>query len=440
MLLPDLHLARDDNEFILTWPTGNPDNIGSLSIAISNIRDQSGDPYGEFHAEIRGGGHLFGYRKASLVGTTTVDSLAKIMAAKCGAAWGETLKDREDQCKGIFSQVIDAVLTAWRAGEPLIDLSLGEEVGAVTYAIDPLVPEDTNIYLFGPPSAMKGWITAAMVLCWITHRDMPGGVKVNSNGNDGALYIDYEDSEKELRRRIQWLARGWGITIPPGKLWYKQMWSPIATHINELRKMVKANNIGLVAIDSMGPASGGDINSNEVAIQASNAIRRLSPANRVIIAHISKAERRGDTKDASIIGGIFFDALARGSYKVEKEDKGDEDYLVGCYQAKLNTGQRKGNVAFRLKFYDQTHTAHLTAANIADMEASYTSLGGSVRDRILMALRDGGMSRKDLLDKLDGVKQDTLNKAIARELDKKNPAIVSIDGKYLGLAAQDIPF
>jgi hypothetical protein len=444
MLLPDLHLARDNNEFILTWPTGNSESIGNLSIAISNVRDHSGDTYGEFHAEMLGGGRLFGHRKANLVGTTTVDALAKIMGAKCNEAWGDTEKDRIDQCKGIFSQVIDAVLTSWRQGEPVVWMHEAAEVGAVTYAIDPFIPEDDNAVIFGQGDSKKGWLAIAMALHWAAGKDLPNGVVVNSNGNAGVLYLDWEASEKETARRFQWMARGMGMDVPRG-IGYKRMFSGIADQIDELRRMVKRDHIGLVIIDSMGPAAGGKLNSDESAIPANNAIRHLSPANRLIIAHISKGERAGGGKTgpASIIGSVFFDNLARSSWKIETDTIDQTSFLVGMIHAKVNTGKKHNGKAFNLRFDDNLHTAAISAGDLSEHSAALTSMG-TIRDRMILALKDGVKTRKELAE-LTNTSLGQIRYVLHEDKKRTNRTFQVWDStKEISLAARmgddDIPF
>jgi hypothetical protein len=400
MPLPDLHLARDNNEFILTWPTGNPENIGSLSIAISNVRDHSGDTYGEFHAEMLTGGRMFGHRRANLVGTTTVGVLSKIMAEKCNDAWGATRDEKMDKCTAIFSQVIDAVLTSWRQGEPIVWMHEAAEVGAVTYAIDPFIPEDDNAVIFGQGDAKKGWMAIAMALHWAAGKDLPNGVIVNSNGNPGVLYLDWEASEKETARRFQWMARGMGMAMPRG-IGYKRMYSGIAGQIDELRRMIKRDKIGLVIVDSMGPAAGGNLNSDESAIPANNAIRHLSPANRLIIAHISKAERAGfKNGPPSIIGSGFFDYLARSTWKIETDTIDQSSFLVGLIHAKVNTGRKHTGKAFELRFDDTLFTASLSAGDMSEHSAALTSMGG-IRERMILALKDGVKTRTELAGLID---------------------------------------
>jgi hypothetical protein len=443
MPLPEPLLIRDEDEFIYTWPHPGDlaDSLGSLSIAIDKVRDTSGDTYGEVHAEYSGTfgtGRIFAHRKVNLVGATTVGTLVKIFSDKLnGSSQADLFKPIVSQ---VFEQVVDRTLTEWRKGEALIEMADVGYVGEVKYAIDPFLPADDNAYIFGQGAAKKGWLAISMALHWAAGKDMPNGIKVNTTGRPNVLYLDWEASANETARRLQWMARGMGIAVPRG-IRYKRMGGPIITHIDELRRQVKTEDIGLVIVDSMGPAAGGDLNKTDIAIPASNAIRRLSPANRLIIAHITKGERGGDSKDASIIGSVFFDNLARSTWKISTEEIGEDEYNLGCFHVKVNTGRNRGNLAFNLKFFDNTKTVSLMSADVRDNPAAFSELGGSVRDRMMLALRNGAKTRKELTDMLD-CKSDTLDKTIKRELRRSQPDIVINDDKTIGRIArnEDIPF
>jgi len=437
MPLPEPHLIRDEDEFIFTWPDAGDltDSLGGLSIAIDKVRDSSGDTYGEVHAEYSGTfgqGRVFAHRKVNLVGARTVSELSRIFMDKLdGTVQAGLFKP---VISSAFEQIIDRTLTEWRQGEPLIEMADMPEVGYVNYAIDPFLPVDDNAYIFGQGAAKKGFLAISMALHWASGKDMPGGIQVNNGGRPKVLYLDWEASATETARRMQWSARGMGIPVPAG-VRYKRMFSPIVTHIDELKRQIKAEDIGLVVVDSMGPAAGGDINKADVAISASNAIRRLTPANRLIIAHITKGERGGDSKDASIIGSIFFDNLARSTWKIASEEISQDEYNVGCFHVKVNTGRNRGNVAFSLKFYESTKTVSWMSADIRDNPAAFSTIGGSIRERMLLSLKDGAKTRKDLAEMLD-CRPEALRKVIEREARSSHPAFVSVDDKTIGLAAR----
>ena len=443
MKLPEPLLARDEDEFIYTWPDAGDlgDSLGSLSIAVDKVRDISGDTYGEVHAEYSGAfgnGRIFAHRKVNLVGATTIGTLSKIFTDKInGSAQSDLFKPI---ISSVFEQVVDHTLAEWRKGEALIEMAEVGDVGDVSYAIDPFLPVDDNAYIFGQGAAKKGWLAISMALHWASGKDMPGGIRVKNSDKPNVLYLDWEASANETARRLQWMARGMGMPVPRG-IRYKRMGSPIVTHIDELRRQVKTENIGLVIVDSMGPAAGGDLNKTDIAIPASNAIRRLSPANRLIIAHITKGERGGDSKDASIIGSVFFDNLARSTWKIATEEIGQDEYNVGCFHVKVNTGRNRGNLAFNLKFFDSTRTVSLMSADVRDNPASFSTLGGSIRDRMLLALKDGAKTRKELAEML-ACNSKSLDKVIEREIRRKYPDFATLGDNNVGLVAKngEIPF
>ena len=432
MPLPEPVVTGDEDEFIFTWPTAD-DELRCLAIAVTNLRDSSGDVYAEFHVEWQSdisSGRLFGNRKANLLGVKTVDVLAALLTSKNSTAFPL------DLTKLVFEQVINRTLTAWRTGEPLRWVHEASEVGAVSYAIEGILPADDSGVIYGKGDSKKGWLAVNIALNWATGGLIAGHIGVNNDGKPRVLYLDWEASERETYRRFQWMARGMGLEAVPKSVAYQRMTRSITESIAELRRITRREKFGLIVVDSLGPAAGAKLVADETAVPAMNAIRRLSPSNRLIVAHISKGERRGyNNDDTSIFGSVFFDNMARSTWKVQTDTITPDDFLIGMFHTKVNTGRKAtAGLGFRLLFDEQARSATLSKGDPDQHSAAMTAVTGSVRQRMIKALAHGSMTRKDLAELLEA-KMGDIRQVLYQERHRANPSFKEWDDKQVGLLA-----
>ena len=122
------------------------------------------------------------------------------------------------------------------------------------------------------------------------------------------------------------------------------------------------------------------------------ALRRLRIAT-ATIAHVSKGGKENEP-----FGSIFWRNLPRANFRVNaSHEPGDDSFVIGLKHTKSNNGQRLKDMAFEINFGDEG--VSFTPATVTD----YPDLakGLSLGQRISAALRNGGLTVKELAETLD---------------------------------------
>lgn len=117
------------------------------------------------------------------------------------------------------------------------------------------------------------------------------------------MYLDWETHQGTQDLRLSRLAAGLGIEPPP--IFYHRMTRPLLEVATELAHDRQERGVGLVVVDSMIFALGGEGKQFHETVPAFfNAARLSTPAATLIISHVTKADTRGDGP-GSPFGGAF---------------------------------------------------------------------------------------------------------------------------------------
>jgi len=117
------------------------------------------------------------------------------------------------------------------------------------------------------------------------------------------LYLDWETHQGAQDLRLSRLAAGLGIEPPP--IFYRRMTRPLVEIATEVARECQERGVGLVVVDSMIFALGGEGKQFHETVPAFfNAARLFAPAATLIISHVTKADTRGDGP-GSPFGGAF---------------------------------------------------------------------------------------------------------------------------------------
>lgn len=285
--------------------TGWKTQIGDVSLEVSSVRESSREG---IHAEIFVTDGKRRLRELALkLGSARSLSpfLRRLDAAFPSFPWSwET----------IMEAVLESVVERLRIGEPVEDLS--SELASIhtPYLVSPILPADQTTILYGDGKSYKSlmalWLATAISL----NQPLPG-MKVQDQRP--VLYLDWEADSDTHKRRLRRIAMGMEVGRP--HIAYRRMYRSIADEVAQVRRIVDQLDAGLVVIDSLGWACGGDLVKNEIAIPTMNALREI-PCTRLVIAHVSTdgAARR----DAVPFGSRFFFNAARALWKVTRGSRG----------------------------------------------------------------------------------------------------------------------
>jgi len=270
------------------------------------------------------------------------------------------------------------------------DLSLEAD-----YLLKPILYRGHPTVAFGDKGSTKSLL--ALVIAYIVQLPLVKNLLGLTTGQDekpcNVLFLDYEDEESSFTKRWTAIQRGFravndlpdGLELP---ILYKRMTARLADAVEVLRAEVIDRNIGLVIVDSLGPAARGKLNDPEPAIEYHAALRGLGVTS-LTLAHNSKDPL---TKTKSIFGSVFFTNLARSIWEVKAEQEpADNELVISLKQTNANLSGKQGTLGYKYTFSTDT-------ISIATVDLRETSLSGelSLSSQIKNLLRNGALT----LDKI----------------------------------------
>lgn len=283
----------------------------------------------------------------------------------------------------------------YRSGEPAFDLREPIARPPQRWLVEPFVEHEGATVLFADGGTGKSMIAMAIAATAASE----GSVIGRRHGDARpVLYADWETSAVTAQERLDAIAHGAGIRERP-PIYYRRMSASLAEAAPNLRREVAQLGIGLVVVDSLGAARGGEPESAEVTIRLFNAARSLG-VPWLGVDHVTKAAGNDATRP---FGSTFSHNLARLTWSVDKAQEAGEDALVvSLTNRKRNNGRLLPRQGFRLEFtsgaHDELELVRFTRASLADVPGLAEK--GPLRERILAELRGGGRTYDELVTPL----------------------------------------
>ena len=237
----------------------------------------------------------------------------------------------------------------FRQGEPFIFLKdTVDQPQDRTFLVRYLLPFQQTAVLYGDGMAGKSLLAMTCAIAVATGQNLPGIVP--SQDGQAVLYLDWETTPSTHAFYLRCIERGQGIEVARERVLYRRMARSLALESRVIKKQVDEHRVGLLVVDSMVPACGGEPESAEVVMTFFNAIRGIGPITTLVISHITKseAERKGLPRP---FGSVFTTNLARSTWLARRATVGREDELsVGLYHTKTNFGRLFQPMGIRYKF------------------------------------------------------------------------------------------
>jgi hypothetical protein len=277
----------------------------------------------------------------------------------------------------VAHQLCDRSLSVWRAGEPM-QASRGQTaLEADTYILNPILYAGHTTLLYGPGDSGKSLFGVAAALLLAQGGCLAGFAAA---GGFVPLTLDWERSYDTFDSRVRALTMGHQELLPASEaLWYRRLHQSLPECIEDIQDALATNPVDVLIIDSLGMASGGDLNAAESATSFFDALRSLDkPA--LVIGHTHKLG-----EDKTIFGSVFFYNLASVVWEVVADHEENSNILkLGMFCRKNNLGPRPKPIGLSLTFADGKCTL-----GVADLQDSATiSKKLSRVDRICHALSD----------------------------------------------------
>lgn len=248
--------------------------------------------------------------------------------------------------------------------------------------LGPLISPSGVTIFFGDGGSGKSQIIQAMALSIHTGYDLLGYIP---SVQLRVLYLDWEDEDWVHRDRMRRLLG------EESDMLYLRMSRSLAQSVDQLRPIVRDERIGLIAVDSLAPASGGDANEQSTADEFFAAQRRLEVPI-ICTAHNTKAQ-----DDQKPFGSAFYHNLARRTWYVKNTQEADSpEMTVGLFNRKNNLGPRFRDIAYKVTFAAERTTIVVTdLRNVPQLQSK-----ASMRERIKSLLSDGALLVHEIAEEL----------------------------------------
>jgi RecA-family ATPase len=213
------------------------------------------------------------------------------------------------------------------------------------------------------------------------------------------LYVDFELDAEEQARRVHQLCRGQNLDTPPDGLLYMSALGHTAKEaFAATLDACKEHGVGLMVVDSLGPALQGDAEAARDVIgffQKNLEPFRTEGVGVLIIDHQSRLQAGQSYQSKGAFGSVFKTNLARSVIQVEATERGGGTLTVRLRQKKHNFGELVMPFEVKLSFTEEMVTleaVELAAAELAD-EGTLNA-----KERIRLALQAGPAFPADLAE------------------------------------------
>ena len=383
---PDIR--QTDDELIYTWP-----ELG-VGVALARLRETaSGSVKAWLTVEStrpEASGHIY-WAQVTVTGAADRNTLVRKLdgfAVREAGAW-------ERDVDRVFHDAVERYLTVPEA----VDLADVEAALETDFLYAQVVPAGQVTLLLADQGSTKSYLMEYLALCACSgHVSVFGAPALVKP----VVYFDWEVDERVARRRLDWICRGLGLSGVPRGLHYLNMSDRgrLVDRIRDMRHEVARLGAGLVIIDSLTFATGGDLNSAEFSAPTMSAIGSLGDGiTKLVSAHPNKASRNGSAEDISVIGSGLFEFRARAIWLMQRERDHGQAFNVSMRPRKPFDGMPRTSLAYRVRFENEQRAVHFERARIED-SAELAARSLSLAERIRLALRSGSANTQQLANRL----------------------------------------
>lgn len=387
--ISDLDVGTDSDGYTYTW------HSWAVRVAVTRLAERSG----HLHADVAVWGPLNGAEKLltraylNLSSLQTRERLPKRLTYLCPGPLWDT----------VIETICVRTVTQHREGSPAERLEPTEQDRAAWFICNPLVYERHPTLIYGPGESGKS-LFALYVACLLASGGTSTNLAVAPDGHE-VLYLNWEMQAPEMRARVRQLrAAHPELSKTP---WHRWMHLPLVACAAEIRRDIQRYGIGVVVIDSLGPATGGEIERASDPVQFFNALNSLGVAS-LLIGHVAKPA--DDEKTRTPYGSVYYYNLARSIYEVRLVSEPDSDQRkIALYHRKNNFG-RKRHLGYTLTITD----AQARFEEFDPAEEPELAHGLSLRERIKNLLADHQTRTVEAISEALSVKADTVKTTLNR--------------------------
>jgi hypothetical protein len=316
-----------------------------------------------------------------------------LMSTQTRRALANALTEREPDLDwaGIVEAMCFLVRERYRIGDPAIDMRVYTPSGRSRWLIEPFLEHGGPTLLFGDGDVGKSTLATGIAVTAATGRPVLGHLVGDPVP---VLYDDHETDADTFHEKLVAVCTGAGIRELP-RVYYRRAVASLRESAPALRREIAELGIGMVVIDSLGMASGGDPQAPDVAIALFAAIRSLEVPT-FAIDHVAK--NAADVGKA--FGSVYKHNGPRITWRQDKsQEEGSSDVVIALVNHKRNNGPKLPRRGYRMEF--ESENDHLQAVRfwLADLARDFPEKA-TLRQRILAELQSGGVAPDSIAEAL----------------------------------------
>ena len=392
-------IERTDSGVIVTWP-GDP---VEYQAGITRIEARKDELNGFIELRQRIGETpwriLFARTRHNFYSKSGKGDLNRVLDKRTKGDWS----DRIEQLTGIVEQALLEV-------DPPVVLADMPDPGGDEWLMSPLLEAHEHTVVFAEGGSGKSIFALAIGVSVATKIPMVAGMFPATQVS--VLYLDWETRWQTHRTRMARLAAGRALTMP-SNFFYQRMAGTFMDVVESVKLFVRTKGIGLVIIDSIGMACGGNLNDDFTAISYNNAVRVLELAGATVLslAHVPKDR----LNQLNPIGSIYFTNAPRAVWKmVGTRQPGENTTDIVISNPKANNAALAKEIGLRLewtenavRFYRQDPRA------VPELAVHMNNV-----DRIAYELRNGMRTAEQVADET-GIKAPVVKATLYRWKDRR---------------------
>jgi hypothetical protein len=262
-----------------------------------------------------------------------------------------------------------------------------EVPGPRRYLLKDLVLAAYVTLLYGDGGVAKSLLALALAVAVSGGSEYWLGRKVE---NCPVLYLDFELDAEEQARRVHQLCRGQDLDTPPDNLFYMSaLGHPAKEAFASALDACKVHEVGLMVVDSLGPALQGDAEAARDVIgffQRSIEPFRTEGVAVLIIDHQSRLQAGQSYQSKGAFGSVFKTNLARSVIQAQATERGEGTLTVRLRHKKHNFGPLAEPFGVKLSFSEEAVSLEAIELDASELAEEATL---NATDRVKLALESG---------------------------------------------------
>lgn len=401
--MPDLTIQAET--YVSKWPEYN------VALTFDRFSETASDVSASLliHLLSESRRKLWGPVRVTLTRTSEINQLARTLNSLCQVG--------DSDWQVIISQAFSDVAEAYRNRIDVIRLADLDVPDTPPELIPGFLLDHQTTVIAAEASSGKSYLATAIAVSVATGLPLFGEHYAPVEPRP-VLYVDWETDGEIQAHRLKRICAGLDIERP-AHLWYARCTRNLQAAIRQIKHWSAELGAGLVIIDSIGPAAGGELEKSEVALQAMSCLNELHPAARLVLAHISKSSREQRASERTPIGSVFFYNVPRSVWILQRGSAEESD-VIDCalLNVKSNIGRQRAPIAYRMEFEEPLDglipaSVRFTLSRIDDSPELVEH--ASLPTRITALLRDERrpMSAAEIAEAL-GIKSNAVRAILAR--------------------------